>query len=156
MSEFEEWFKTTSAYRMLESMNYYKMDLFHWIEVRGEYRHTSVQIAFMTWVEQQAKIDLLENEIVETQEFLNKQNHIKQAKIDEMQKRIDGALGIAQITISGKGNSVAIATCMGLAREIEKALRGGDQNTKNKAQSIENTGHEGGDQKALRGEHANS
>ena len=57
MSEFEEWFKTTSAYRMLESMNYYKMDLFHWIEVRGEYRHTSVQIAFMIWVEQQAKID---------------------------------------------------------------------------------------------------
>ena len=105
------------------------------------------------WQEQQAKIDLLENEIVETQEFLNKQNHIKQAKIDEMQKRIDGALGIAQITISGKGNSVAIATCRGLAREIEKALRGGDQNTKNKAQSIENTGHEGGDQKALRGEH---
>lgn len=38
---------------------------------------------------------------------------------------------------------------------LEKALRGGDQNTKNKAQSIENTGHEGGDQKALRGEHAN-
>ena len=59
MSDFEKWFKTTSAYRMLESMNYYKMDLFHWIEARGEYRHTSVQIAFMTWVEQQAKIDEL-------------------------------------------------------------------------------------------------
>ena len=38
--------------------------------------------------EQQKKIDLLENEIVETQEFLNKQNHIKQAKIDELQTRV--------------------------------------------------------------------
>ena len=38
-------------------------------------------------------------------------------------------------------------------RFLETALQGGDQNTKNKAQSIENTGHEGGDQKALRGEH---
>ena len=36
-------------------------------------------------------------------------------------------------------------------RFLETALQGGDQNTKNKAQSIENTGHEGGDQKALRG-----
>lgn len=65
MSDFEKWFKTTSAYRMLESMNYYKMDLFHWIEARGEYRHTSVQIAFMTWVEQQAKIDELQKRIDE-------------------------------------------------------------------------------------------
>ena len=65
MSGFEQWFKTTSAYRMLESMNYYKMDLFHWVEARGEYRHTSVQIAFMTWVEQQAKIDELQKRIDE-------------------------------------------------------------------------------------------
>ena len=65
MSDFEKWFKTTSAYRMLESMNYYKMDLFHWIEARGEYRHTSVQIAFMTWVKQQAKIDELQKRIDE-------------------------------------------------------------------------------------------
>ena len=36
------------------------------------------------WQEQQAKIDLLEKEIVETQEFLNKQNYIKQTKIDEL------------------------------------------------------------------------
>ena len=38
--------------------------------------------------EQQDKIDLLEKEIVETQEFLNKQNHIKQAKIDELTKHV--------------------------------------------------------------------
>jgi len=38
---------------------------------------------------QQAKIDLLEKELTETQAFLNKQNHIKQAKIYELQGRID-------------------------------------------------------------------
>ena len=40
--------------------------------------------AWYAFQEQQTKIDLLEKEIVETQEFLNKQNHIKQAKIDEL------------------------------------------------------------------------
>ena len=38
--------------------------------------------------EHQKKIDLLENEIVETQAFLNKQNHVKQTKIDELQSRV--------------------------------------------------------------------
>ena len=38
---------------------------------------------------QQAKIDLLEKELTETQAFLNNQNHIKQAKIDELQSRVD-------------------------------------------------------------------
>lgn len=33
-----------------------------------------------------AKVDLLEKELTETQAFLNNQNHIKQAKIDELQK----------------------------------------------------------------------
>ena len=37
----------------------------------------------------QTKIDLLEKELTETQAFLNKQNHIKQAKIDELQARVD-------------------------------------------------------------------
>ena len=41
---------------------------------------------------QQSKIDLLEKELTETQAFLNKQNHIKQSKIDELQARVDGAL----------------------------------------------------------------
>lgn len=40
----------------------------------------------------QTKIDLLEKEITETQAFLNKQNHIKQATIDELQARVDKAL----------------------------------------------------------------
>jgi len=41
---------------------------------------------------QQSKIELLEKELTETQAFLNNQNHIKQAKIDELQARIDEAL----------------------------------------------------------------
>ena len=65
---------------------------------------------------QQAKIDLLEKELTETQAFLNKQNHIKQAKIDELQARIDEALrfyneaksphniGMIQMAIYLKGN----------------------------------------------------
>ena len=40
---------------------------------------------------QQPKIELLEKELTETQAFLNKQNHIKQAKIDELQATIDEA-----------------------------------------------------------------
>jgi len=38
---------------------------------------------------QQPKIDLLEKELTETQAFLNNQNHIKQAKIDELQAMVD-------------------------------------------------------------------
>ena len=65
---------------------------------------------------QQSKIDLLEKELTETQAFLNKQNHIKQAKIDELQARVDEALrfyneaksphniGMIQMAIYLKGN----------------------------------------------------
>ena len=45
--------------------------------------------------EQQKKIDLLETELNETQAFLNKQNHIKQVKIDELQTRIENLLDYA-------------------------------------------------------------
>ena len=65
---------------------------------------------------QQAKIDLLEKELTETQALLNKQNHIKQSKIDGLQARIDEALrfyneaksphniGMIQMAIYLKGN----------------------------------------------------
>ena len=65
---------------------------------------------------QQAKIDLIEKELTETQAFLNKQNHIKQSKIDELQARVDEALrfyneaksphniGMIQMAIYLKGN----------------------------------------------------
>lgn len=90
MSDFEKWFKTTSAYRMLESMNYYKMDLFHWIEARGEYRHTSVQIAFMMWVEQQAKIDELNQHIKRLESKLDSLGADRQelvGQVNDLQKQ---------------------------------------------------------------------
>ena len=45
--------------------------------------------------EQQKKIDLLETELNETQAFLNKQNHVKQVKINELQTRIENLLDYA-------------------------------------------------------------
>lgn len=137
MSDFEKWFKTTSAYRMLESMNYYKMDLFHWIEARGEYRHTSVQIAFMTWVEQQAKIDelqkenaalvhviksrdiQLENEKHEYDELVNKLVDSKM-KNTKLQKRVDAALEITKQGIRKQGGDYYL-------EKLEQALNGGDE-----------------------------
>ena len=51
---------------------------------------------------QQVKIDLLEKELTETQAFLNKQNHIKQAKIDELQARIDSLTNINESLVAYK------------------------------------------------------
>ena len=48
---FEAWFIKTKAYKLISEMNYFKMDLFYFVEGRGEYRHSSVQIAFMVWIE---------------------------------------------------------------------------------------------------------
>ena len=66
--QFELWFKTTKACESLEEMNYFKMDLFHFIDERNEYRHSSVQIAFMTWQARQAEINQLQNQINEMAE----------------------------------------------------------------------------------------
>ncbi len=49
----------------------------------------------------QGEVELLEKEIIETQEFLNKQNCIKQAKASELQKRID-QLQEANINLEGE------------------------------------------------------
>jgi len=57
MSEFEKWFKTTEAYKMLEEQNYFKMDLFFFVGARNQYRHSGVQVAYLIWQHQQAKID---------------------------------------------------------------------------------------------------
>ena len=111
MSDFEKWFKTTSAYRMLESMNYYKMDLFHWIEARGEYRHTSVQIAFMTWVEQQAKIDELQKRVDAAKQLIEDLNKCYQ---QDHQNKFEYWRGFA--------DSAGI-----LRKRLEQALKGGNE-----------------------------
>ncbi|MCP9172039.1 hypothetical protein [Acinetobacter baumannii] len=57
--QFEKWFKTTDAYKLLEEQNYFKVDLLTFKEHRNQYQHTSVQIAYMTWQHQQAKVEEL-------------------------------------------------------------------------------------------------
>ncbi|HFE8664599.1 TPA: hypothetical protein ACGAPI_000062 [Acinetobacter baumannii] len=63
--QFEEWFKTTDAYKLLEEMNYFKIDLFIFKEHRSQYQHTTVQIAYMTWQHQQAKVEELQKRVDE-------------------------------------------------------------------------------------------
>lgn len=58
--QFEKWFKTTDAYKLLEEQNYFKVDLLTFKEHRNKYQHTSVQIAYMTWQHQQAKVEELQ------------------------------------------------------------------------------------------------
>lgn len=85
---FEDWFRTTKAYQMLKEQNYFKMDLFHFVDGRNEYRHTSVQIAFMTWQSRQAEINQLQSQINEMAEVgLNQESVIR-----EKDKRIESAL----------------------------------------------------------------
>ena len=63
---------------------------------------------------QQSKIELLEKELTETQAFLNKQNHIKQAKIDELQARVDDASNKIDFWVSGKnGDAIHVAKSIG-------------------------------------------
>lgn len=85
---FEDWFRTTKAYQMLEEQNYFKMDLFHFVDGRNEYRHTSVQIAFMTWQSQQAEINQLQSQINEMAEV----GLIQESAIRGKDKRIESAL----------------------------------------------------------------
>lgn len=64
-SEFENWFKTTEAYKLIEEMNYFKIDLFTFKEHRSQYQHSAVQIAYMTYQHQQSKVDELQKRVDE-------------------------------------------------------------------------------------------
>ena len=76
------------------------------------------------WQEQQAKIDLLEKEIVETQEFLNKQNHIKQAKIDELTKHVACIKTIVSECGENTDSSWILGNIDGFIECMEKILEG--------------------------------
>lgn len=92
--QFEKWFKTTDAYKLLEEQNYFKVDLLTFKEHRNKYQHTSVQIAYMTWQHQQAKVEELQeqlNEYIFVAETLDEM-YVKEVKSsDELQKRVDAA-----------------------------------------------------------------
>ena len=68
--DFEVWFKTTKAYLMLKEANYFKEDLFKFIEPRCAYLHIFVDISFMTWQEQQKKLDAVQAVVADLQEEL--------------------------------------------------------------------------------------
>lgn len=95
-SEFEKWFKTTEAYKLLEEMNYFKIDLFTFKEHRSQYQHTSVQIAYMTWNHRQTEVDDLKLDYSKAK--LSDIRHASLARDviferDDLQKRVDAALG---------------------------------------------------------------
>ena len=75
MSEFDEWFKNRHTKTGLYEEALCGKDDATYIrhEMREAYKAGQQS--------QQAKIELLEKELTETQAFLNKQNHIKQVKI---------------------------------------------------------------------------
>lgn len=81
----------------------------------------------------------------------------QQAKIDDLMAQLNN---MESCYIEKKKQVDAVEHVLGCAmigpkevfmyaERIQEALQGGDQNTKNKAQCIENIGHEGGDQKAM-------
>lgn len=109
MSEFEEFVRSQGFNGDFQrgGNGQYKSDLLHFMEK-----------AFM---HQQAKIDLIEKELTETQAFLNKQNHIKQAKIDELQARIGGARGHVDHIYNVLGDDPDLAK---LLDEMVRILKG--------------------------------
>ena len=105
--------------------------------------------------EQQATIDNLKTQLNNMESCYIQ----KKKEYEGLQDRADGVLGkmltkaeSLQQGCDGYIDPVELCQAEGIEmcmRFLEKALRGGDQNTKNKAQSTENIGHEGGDQKAM-------
>lgn len=89
MSDFENWFKTTEAYKMLEEQNYFKMDLFFFVGARNQYRHSGVQVAYLTWQHQQAKIEKLENELSTTKQVLGNVIDMEVAKVDNLKAQLN-------------------------------------------------------------------
>lgn len=64
----------------------------------------------------QAEIELLEKEIIETQEFLNNQNCIKQAEFNELRKRIDEALEKCYTGIRKQGGDYYLEMIEGILK----------------------------------------
>ena len=92
--------------------------------------NTDIRYAFEAGQQsQQSKIDLLEKELTETQAFLNKQNHIKQAKIDELKKlRSLDEIAINQLA---QANQVWQIKCDELQARIDATEKWIESNKKN-------------------------
>ncbi|MDC5214634.1 hypothetical protein OHW69_08175 [Acinetobacter baumannii] len=70
--QFEEWFKTTLSYAIFEDSNVWKVDLYAFNEPTNSYLHSGVQAAFESY------------------------QHL-QAKVEELQKRVDAAIKCADL-----------------------------------------------------------
>ncbi|HIE1683923.1 TPA: hypothetical protein ACXJFM_000814 [Acinetobacter nosocomialis] len=114
-SEFENWFKTTDAYKLLDEMNYFNTDLFTFKEHRSQYQHTSVQIAYMTWQHQQSKVDELQKRVDAAHDALTELKEKSEALHHRWQIFSDSvALAEAEM----------IDMCV---KELEQALKGGEE-----------------------------
>ncbi|MGQ1156710.1 hypothetical protein ACT436_08660 [Acinetobacter baumannii] len=150
--QFEVWFKGTDGYKLLEEMNYFKIDLFTFKEHRSQYQHTTVQIAYMTWQHQQAKVEEQAQEIanlkslIQGHELRHQQNlSIKQKltrrseelqtlytqqgiNMFKLQKRVDSLekaeFKLAQVKAILQNNPKLLESI--LVKKIEQALNGGE------------------------------
>lgn len=112
---FEKWFKTTEAYKTIEDQNYFKLDLFFFVSGRNQYRHSGVQVAFMTWNAQQKKINQLKEGILE----LKKIQKTLYALVDQDTKVIN-ELYIKKNELKGR-----IDSCKSLLKEWKnKGMKG--------------------------------
>lgn len=119
MSEFEKWFKTTEAYKMLEEQNYFKMDLFLFVEARNQYRHSGVQVAYLAWQHQQAIIENLKAQLnnmeacyIEKKERVEAVGHMLEGDLKYVEQDRRGNFDFLQM---------AMIRCLG---DALKALRG--------------------------------
>lgn len=134
-SEFEKWFKTSRSYLILKDANYYDLDLFEFNESYQRYVHSGVQIAFETWQHQQTKVDELQNNINLLNEALDIKEQLNQKlreHEDELQKMVDAASNLVEswnmtnFDRSTHFNDGYEEGCFNCARELEQALKGGE------------------------------
>ena len=138
-----------------ESLNQY----YHPDHTNHRLNYAFIMGAWCAFQSRQAEIDQLKAELAlcreENKGLVESLNGEKALTTEALSQMRQKALILSE-DCEGYKDPVQICQSEGggwCVRFLETALQGGDQNTKNKAQSIENTGHEGGDQKALRGEH---
>lgn len=120
-SEFENWFKTTEAYKLIEEMNYFKIDLFTFKEHRSQYQHSAVQIAYMTYQHQQSKID----ELTKQRDSFIKAYEIEMNESVELQKRLDAVKQLIEEYRDPPTEDKTFQHALSIvAYELEQALKG--------------------------------
>lgn len=121
-SEFENWFKTTEAYKLIEEMNYFKVDLFTYKEHRSQYQHSVVQIAYMTYQHQQSKVD----ELTKQRDSFIKAYEIEMDESVELQKRVDAVRTLIEEYRDPPTEDKTFQHALSIvAYELEQALKGG-------------------------------